>query len=313
MSFLNKFKYHYNTKQLDDLLNRENYTAIIDHLKKLEKNKEIFFELSLKYISNVYNKSNKDLFSRKIIWINSFLNSDSEYLATFLEYYLSNFDTRSQKIDNYENEIAAILMKEKQIDFNAFVNHSYFFQWMILNHYGLDYKFIRNDLPFFSSEYGFNFSKSNITQSFIFLINHPYAAYQKIKKDNNNDQEIARNIFLNLDQKTVQKKVKDIDFYLNKQGWHTHAQSWLDANVVNSLRGKIVTIKELQENTYETLSSIILHFIQSGTEIELNYDLIDQFIKKNPISIVHPEEISQKEKKFLNNYIDAIMNTYDFE
>ena len=36
-------------------------------------------------------------------------------------------------------------------------------------------------------------------------------------------------------------------------------------------------MKELAENTYETLSSK-LHLIQSGLDIELNYDLIENFI-----------------------------------
>lgn len=313
MSFLNKFKYHFHTKQLDDLFITEKHSEIITHLGTLENNQQLFYELSLKYISNVINKLNKDIFDRKIVWINSYLHHDLDYLVLFLENYLNNFNTFSQKIDNYENEITAIIKKEKQIDFNAFVNHSYFFQWMILNSHRLNYKFIRNDLPFFSSENGFNFTKSNITQSFIFVVNHPYAVYQAIKKNNNNDPEIARNIFLNLDHKSIKKKLNDTEFHMNKQGWHTHSQSWLDANVANSLRGKAITIKELQENTYETLSSIILHLIQSGVKIELNYDFIDEFIQNNSFSVSNTGDISQKEKKFLNGYIDEIMNTYDFE
>ena len=313
MSFLNKFKYHFHTKQLDDLFITEKHSEIITHLGTLENNQQLFYELSLKYISNVINKLNKDIFDRKIVWINSYLHHDLDYLVLFLENYLNNFNTFSQKIDNYENEITAIIKKEKQIDFNAFVNHSYFFQWMILNSHRLNYKFIRNDLPFFSSENGFNFTKSNITQSFIFVVNHPYSVYQAIKKNNNNDPEIARNIFLNLDHKSIKKKLNDTEFHMNKQGWHTHSQSWLDANVVNSLRGKAITIKELQENTYETLSSIILHLIQSGVKIELNYDFIDEFIQNNSFSVSNTGDISQKEKKFLNGYIDEIMNTYDFE
>ena len=66
------------------------------------------------------------------------------------------------------------------------------------------------------------------------------------------------------------------------------------------------------ENTYEVLSSIILHLIQSGVGIELNYDLIDNFVKNNPIKIeTNSNELSQKEKKFLNKYVDDIIDMYD--
>ena len=88
--------------------------------------------------------------------------------------------------------------------------------------------------------------------------------------------------------------------------------SWTDANVLNSLKGKIISKKELYENTYEVLSSIILHLIQSGVGIELNYDLIDNFVKNNPIiNKNNPNDISQKEKKFLNKYVDDIIDMYD--
>ena len=88
--------------------------------------------------------------------------------------------------------------------------------------------------------------------------------------------------------------------------------SWTDANVLNSLKGKIISKKELYENTYEVLSSIILHLIQSGVGIELNYDLIDNFVKNNPIIYKsNPSDISQKEKKFLNKYVDDIIDMYD--
>jgi hypothetical protein len=60
------------------------------------------------------------------------------------------------------------------------------------------------------------------------------------------------------------------------------------------------------------LSSIILHLVQSGVEIELNYDLIEQFVSQNPISNEFVTEVSQKEKKFIDQYIDQILNTYEF-
>ena len=51
--------------------------------------------------------------------------------------------------------------------------------------------------------------------------------------------------------------------------------------LLNSLKRKDYFKKRIKNNSYEVLSSIILHLIQSGVEIELDYDLIDNFVKNN--------------------------------
>ena len=312
MSFLKKFKYHYHSKQLEAFSNSKNYSEIVSYLENLSTDKKIFHDLSLKYINNAIHNLTDDISKKQIVWINSFLNEDKEYILCFIENYLSNFNSLKQIIKTYQEEIDEILLKSEQIDFNTLINHSYFFQWMIINKQNLPCKFISNDLPFFSTEENYNFSKSNITQAFIHIINHPYDVYQFIKKTHNNDSEIARNIFLNLDQKVPKQDFNKTSFYLSNKGWHINTQSWTDANVVNSLRGKIITKKDIQNNSYEVLSSIILHLIQSGVQIELDYDLIDNFVKNNPYKDDNNyDEISTKEKKFLDQYVSDIIEIYD--
>ena len=46
--------------------------------------------------------------------------------------------------------------------------------------------------------------------------------------------------------------------------------------------------------------------------MNLNYDLIEDFIKQNPIADEKDDiNISNKEKKFLNHYVDAALDLYD--
>ena len=78
-----------------------------------------------------------------------------------------------------------------------------------------------------------------------------------------------------------------------------HTESWTDPNVLSSLRGKIISKKDIINNTFETLSSVILHLIQSGVEMELNYDLIENFTNQNPVPDLELDiDISKKEKNF---------------
>ena len=110
-------------------------------------------------------------------------------------------------------------------------------------------KFIKNKLPFFSSKNNFNFTKNTLTNSYIYIIDNPYNIYQKIKNHHNGEKSIPQNIFLNLDNQSSFTKINNVEVEINKQGWHTHALSWIDSNVINSLNGKVVLKKDLNENT----------------------------------------------------------------
>ncbi len=312
MSFLNKFKYHYHLKHIEALFEADNYQEIFDYLVNIKDDKKSFYEVSLKYISNCINNYNKDILDKKIVWLNSFLTEDCTYLKKFINDYLNNFEHLKQNINTYKYEIDQVIQKDEEINFNTLVNQSYFFQWMIINNFNANFKFLENDLPFFSSENKYNFTKQSLSQSYILILNNPYEVYAKIKETVNQDQEIARNIFLNLDQTSQDEKYSKVKFKFSKKGWNVHTESWADPNVLSSLRGKIISKKDILNNTFETLSSVILHLIQSGVEMELNYDLIENFTNQNPVSDLKLDiDISKKEKKFLDQYIDDTYLSYD--
>ena len=312
MSFLNKFKYHYHLKHIEALFEADNYQEIFDYLVNIKDDKKSFYEVSLKYISNCINNYNKDILDKKIVWLNSFLTEDCTYLKKFINDYLNNFEHLKQNINTYKYEIDQVIQKDEEINFNTLVNQSYFFQWMVINNSNTNFKFLENDLPFFSSENKYNFTKQSLSQSYILILNNPYEVYAKIKETVNQDQEIARNIFLNLDQTSQDEKYSKVKFKFSKKGWNIHTESWADPNVLSSLRGKIISKKDILNNTFETLSSVILHLIQSGVEMELNYDLIENFTKQNPVPNLELDiDISKKEKKFLDQYIDDTYLSYD--
>ena len=311
MSFLNSFQFHFHDKQIKSFLHDKKYLDVLAHINNIS-NKNIYFDLCLKYMPNVIKEIDYENLEHKIVWINSFSKKDSFYLIKFLEFYLSNFPGFDHNINSYQEEISNIFSRPQTLDFNSLVNHSYAYQWMITQRKKIKYKFLFNTWPFFSSQNEYNFTNSNLTQSYLLLVDDPYEVFKRIKMDSKDDIIVSRNKFLNLDNNVDEEKIQDINFKIKNEGWVTHTSSWLDANVVNSLRGKIVNYKNLSNETFDTLSSVILHLIQSGVELEINYQLIDNFIKSNPINFQQAGELSKKEMKFLNNYVENIMNEYEF-
>lgn len=315
MSIISNIKYQYNLKVLQDFISSQNYDDYFDSLKKIKKEPSLQLRLLMASGIDAIKNYNKDLFSNKIIWTNSFMADDISYINKFLNNYF-NYENYSLN-PQYETMIIDKLKKLSNIDnlnFNDFLNFSFLYQYLLLQDYTNDDPLISNQLPFFSTPSGFNFSKNTLTRCYIYVVDHPYQTYQKIKNNNQGDQNMARALFLNLDEKMQIDTYNNVNIEINKKGWHSHFQSWTDPNVMNSLGGKIILKNELENNTFDTLSSIILHIIQNGSSIKMDYDKIQKFINQNPI-IYNPIDIdlSQKEKKFLKQYIDNTLTNYNFE
>ena len=317
MSVLTNIKYQYNLRILEDFISSNNYQAFFDHLEKQKSNNQVYIQLLLNLGNSVILKNSDDIFKSKIIWLSSYILEDISYVSQFLDFYNNNIDTNIDGINLYEEKLIKILNKITKIEnlkFSDFVDKSYLYQYLILHENTKDIKFLKNHMPFFSTKDNLNFTKSSLTNSFIYIIDNPYNVYQKIKNQFKGNKEIAQNIFLNLDDQSSFVKFNNVDVEINRQGWHTHMESWTDINVMNSLNGKIILKKDLYENTFETLSSIILHFIQSGAKIKMDYNVIKDFLNNNALEKSYDKiEISQKEKKFLNKYIKNITSQFNFD
>ena len=317
MSVLTNIKYQYNLRILEDFISSNNYQAFFDHLEKQKSNNNVYIQLLFNLGNSVILKNSDDIFTSKIIWLSSYTLDDIYYISQFLNFYKNNVEINVDDISLYEEKLITILNKLTSLEnlkFSDFVDKSYLYQYLILHENTKDIKFLKNHMPFFSTKDNLNFSKSSFTNSFIYIVDNPYNVYQKIKNQFNGNKELAQNIFLNLDNQSSFVKFDNVDVEINRQGWHTHIQSWTDINVMNSLNGKIILKKDLYDNTFETLSSIILHFIQSGAKIKMDYNAIEDFLNNNALEKSYEKiDISQKEKKFLNKYIKNITSQFNFD
>jgi len=316
MSFLSNVKFQYNKKILQDLFTSNKHKELLEHLLTLnQKNKDIFFSLSKEFVAQSILLSDMEISSSKIIWFNSYLDQDLDYLSKFIKYYMSNKYQKDINIPKYENLLVDTIedfLDEKNINFNDLVSYSYLYQWLMLKNSNSPFLFIRNNFPFFSTENNLNFSNSKLSSAYIFLIDHPYEIYANLKNKYKNDAEVTRNVFLNLDNRSHYSQISNSNFEINVKGWHINTESWTDINVINSLRGQILLKKHLCNNPYDSLSSIIFHLIQSGVEIEMDYNLIQSFVENNLIhQSSNSEQLSSKEKKFLQPYVEKYIEEHN--
>ena len=318
MSFLSNVKYKYQTKILDDLL-RSNHDSFIENLNKLKNDKDLYYSLSCNYIPTILAKNDVKINEPKIVWLNSFLREDLSYITNFLSFYLQRTKNFTDNICDIADEFLKIqnyFSLNEKIDFDKFVQSSLLYQWLPLNIENKDFQFILNLLPFYSSESGHNFTTPALSKSYLFVVDHPYSVFAKIKNLCGGDSDKAKNYMFNIDGKNIIESNKNKNFCPIQQPWHVHLSSWRDANVINSLKGKIIKLDELIKSPLDTLSSIIFHLIQSDIKLEMKYDIVEEFIENNnpndQITIFENDEISNKDKKFISNFIkDSKLNVFD--
>jgi len=317
VSFITKIKYEYHRRVLNDLKKNSNSSILIKELCKITDH-ETFFKLAEENMIDLLKNTQNEILNSKIIWLNSFFEEGQDLLEDFIYFYLKNFYPELNQFDNYENLLHrkySNFQKLKSPPDEYFINNSYLFQWLILKDLNEDSFFIKNRFSFFSNSQNLNFTNRSLTKNYLLLIEHPYRAYQKIKDNCNGDQELAKNIFLNLDQRSDPIEIDNFKYFIPQNGWLNHSKSWLDLNVLDSLKGLIIQKENIIKSPSESFIKIIMHLIQGGLKVELSYEIIDQFIQKNNFNEndLPPINISNNEKKFLRNYLKDINELIDYE
>ena len=84
MPFLSNVKFQYNKKILQDLFTSNKYKELLEHLLTLNQKIKIFFSLSKEFAAQSIVLSDIEVTNSKIIWLNSYLDQDLDYVSNFI-------------------------------------------------------------------------------------------------------------------------------------------------------------------------------------------------------------------------------------
>ena len=165
--------------------------------------------------------------------------------------------------------------------------------------------FLKSSSAFFEASGDKFFIYPHSTAAYFLIHQNPLKIYNSLKTKYQSSQE-ALNVMFNFQDKNVSNQDLDSKYHVeeNRQSWNTFLNSWKDPNVISTYRGLLIPQKDFIKSPNETLTKVLFHLIQAGLKIEVDYNLIDQFVQKNPLEETTDEELSNKEKKLLLNNLD---------
>ena len=324
--FFDRIKLNYNIKVLEDYFQNKKYFESFKLLKSLEQNSKMFLDIfSYTYNNYLTQQTHERFFDKKFIWITGFDKDDTNLISNFLNFYISKSNPNtSYKFDSYLNFLN-IIFKEYQIkdfensyDFENVIQKSDFYQSLILLNQNKDYLFASTNAAFFEAQNKKYFIYPKSSLCFINIVSNPFKLYLRYKKNGLASQE-ALNFLCNheivFDENLKQIKDKDFLYIENKQNWNTNIKSWIDVNVSSTFRGKHVNHDRFLDSPQENFLEILYHIKQSGMNIDIKYDLVDQYLKDNA-NLFDQEDvgsISNNELKTVSNLIDKkLLEEFNF-
>ena len=322
MNIFNKVKVNYNLKLLDDFVLNNNKEEIFSLLKETKiKNKELFFLLLNHFINNYKNHSiRENFFKNRVVLINSFEIDDCNYLSNFLSFYFKNMNSESDH-DSLTNAIAKDLEYldlshfPEIIDFQYFIEFSdFFFNSLLVNMEDKNI-FLKSNSAFFEVNEKNFFIYPNTTAAYFLIHKNPLHIYSSLKKKFSSSQEALNKLF-NFQNTFVSSQDFNCGYKVseNRQSWNTYSNSWKDPNVISTFRGLLIPLKDFQEKPHEILTKALFHLIQAGIKVEMNYDLIDQYILNYKFEYKYfTDDISNKEKKILfSNFDQSLLEYFNY-
>jgi hypothetical protein len=298
---------------MDDYIANKKKSELFALIKNSKvKEKEVFFHLLNRFINKYQdNEIQKNFFSQKLILINSFDHNDSNYLSHFLSFYFDNC-----QISHLNCSLSDAIAKDltdlglshfpSRIDFDQIVQYSNFFFQSLLIDQEDKLLLLKTSSAFFETNQKNYFISPNLSLTYFFIHQNPLYIYNHLKEKHSSSQEALNEMFnfqnSLVSQQLINSKYKVLE---NRQSWNIHTNSWIDPNVHNTYRGLNICQQDFFSDPHNTLTRAIFHLIQSGIKFEVNYNLIDQFIKENPPHALKSyPDLSNKEKKILLNNLD---------
>ena len=282
---LKKIKTNYLDKLFSELVNQNDFVKINTELDKLKiEDFELYF-LFLNRIINTYlnNDQGQRFFQNKFIWLNSFDLDDTQIIKNFLSFYLSEKLDLNLESSLYIKEFQKLPKEliQKNISFEDLVDNSYLYQYEMLKRVDNKYKLILNNHVFFEKLPNKFFTHYYLTQCFFYVIKNPIHVYANYRSKVGSQQSALN--FLNGFTEKNQSSLDEEKVLIQNttKDWSTNVLSWTNTNVINTFRGQIIKFEELISNPEQILAEVISHLIQAGMEIEIDYDLINNYINNN--------------------------------
>ena len=313
MSIIQNIKYQYKLKSLQEMFKNSNYKDINSSLRNFcKENTETGLKLLRVFIQDILKvTADQKILNDNIILINSFNPNDSKVVTNFLEYYLKKTNQKSYLVSSYTEQQFKIFEKLKKIERYEevdFFENSIFYQALLTYLDDIEIKILENNSAFFSSPSNLNFTNTRLTRCYLLIVDHPYKTYE-FYKQTLKSKDLAMNELLNLDTLPLLAKRDKIEISIPRKSWGIYHNSWVDPNVLNTLRGAIIKKETLHDDPSEFYASIILHLRQSNYLIPLNYNVIDEYVSATSASTkksLVSDYISNKEKKMINREVKNI-------
>ena len=309
MKIIENIKYNYYIKVFEEDLKNLNFDRLKANLQKLAKAPHLYSKIHQNFFKEFNDITNShNIFPCNYIFINSFLEEDLSLIKNFLKYYFKKMNYQKFSEIKYEELIDQInlLLKDypSPMAFEDVVSSSMIYQSLFgfLNEEKELY--IENIHSFFSTQHNYNFTDAFLTKCYFLIVDEPLQVYQDIKNRHNLDKDLAQNIMFNLDNKPLMDEKFNIE--VTRKSWPIHTSSWTDPNVMNALKGLVLNKRLLLQKDLETYASIILHLKQANIKINLQYDLIQQYLDENNfINQSNILDLSNNEKKFIEKNIQG--------